>query len=731
MKQIISIGLGPSKNNYEFKTEFLGQEFKITRIGVDGKIEKAAQLLLKWDKKAVAIGIGDIKFPYLIGSVSLSNTHSIKIDKLARRVKTPVTTGASLRNVSAEWALRFIDHKYNDYFKNTTALFVSGMTNYKIAKVISEYTSNLTFADLILNNGIPKFIQSIEDLESYAGGVHEFLNWIPSRKILSSAIPVRAWNNHIVHKAMQKVNTIVVPSNGFYKYFENTTIEELGGKTVITETAYDDRIEFLKERGVNVVIDVTPKILDKVVAPDVLEAIMIASLGVKKNSLSSDDLLEIISSQEMEPRVVYPLGQEKRINRFSFIMHPLSQEFSKKDKTIDFLPNITPPSFFDVIERVIAYAPPMVYSKVTGIKSAIGAEAEGWLITIGGTPKQMLSNSSEFTYTRLLQAARMSKRLGAQIMGLGTFTKVIGDVGVTVAKKAELPVTTGNSYNVSTILWAATDAVRRMNLLDVNVKKGEKIQGKTMVLGATDAIGSVCCRLLAKTFSEIYMAGRNTAKLLALQQSILEETPSVKVNITTNPDKFLGQMDVIVTTTATVGRKVLDIMKVKPGCVITDVARPLDLSREEIKKRPDVLVIESGEIKLPGNIEMKSIGLPHKMVYASMAETVILALEGRYEVFTIGRDVEWQKTRDIYKMGLKHGMKLAAFSGTDGIVSDEDISKIRTLAIDARQNKNIVKSQKKDNLNRKSKSLNSEAAEAARRIIQLLTVGKKNNLKKI
>jgi len=38
----------------------------------------------------------------------------------------------------------------------------------------------------------------------------------------------------------------------------------------------------------------------------------------------------------------------------------------------------------------------------------------------------------------------------------------------------------------------------------------------------------------------------------------------------------------------------LDIMKVKPGCVITDVARPLDLPPEEVAKRPDVLVIESG-----------------------------------------------------------------------------------------------------------------------------------------
>jgi predicted amino acid dehydrogenase len=50
-------------------------------------------------------------------------------------------------------------------------------------------------------------------------------------------------------------------------------------------------------------------------------------------------------------------------------------------------------------------------------------------------------------------------------------------------------------------------------------------------------------------------------------------------------------------------------MKVKPGCVITDVARPLDLPPSEVAKRPDVMVIESGEIQLPGDVQMKNIGL--------------------------------------------------------------------------------------------------------------------------
>ena len=68
----------------------------------------------------------------------------------------------------------------------------------------------------------------------------------------------------------------------------------------------------------------------------------------------------------------------------------------------------------------------------------------------------------------------------------------------------------------------------------------------------------------------------------------------------------------------------------------------------------------------------------------ALAETIVLALEGRFENFTVGRAIEWEKVREIYKLGLKHGMKLAAISGVNGPFSDEDIARVRELALAAR-----------------------------------------------
>jgi predicted amino acid dehydrogenase len=457
-------------------------------------------------------------------------------------------------------------------------------------------------------------------------------------------------------------------------------LEDLAGKTIITSAISDERLAELGRRGVDMVLDATPQPFRVTVNAAVLEAMMMATVH-GSGTLTNDDLLDMIVDAGLEPRILHPNGP-KRKSRFAFVIHPLSTKFFQNVEPLRTITRVTPSPMMDVVEKAVAYAPPFVYSHVTGIKSPTGAEAEGWLITVGGTPKELMAHSPEFTYARLLMAANTARKLGAQVMGLGAFTKVVGDAGVTVAKQASLPITTGNSYSASGALWAAHEAVLRLGLAETDGE--DRIKGKVMVVGATGAIGSVCARLLALASDELWLVSPESAKLLALKHEIERENPRAEVHAAATPGEHLKDMDLIVTATSGAGKRVLDIMEVKPGCVITDVARPLDLSPEDVAKRPDVLVIESGEIELPGEVRMKNIGLPPGVVYACMAETVVLALEGRYETFTVGRNIEWEKVKEIYQLGLKHGMKLAAISGVNGVFTDEDLARIRQLALEHR-----------------------------------------------
>jgi predicted amino acid dehydrogenase len=674
MKNVVSISLGASSQDFEFTTRFLGQRLHVRRLGTDGSTAKAQRLLKHWGKSADAIGIGLARDRYSVGGRRFVDKDAAQMKRLVGRV--PVTTGGRLGEIFLEWAVRHTQIKLGNYFNNALVLFFSGLTNYKLATTMAEYTDNLQFADPLLQLGVPKLLTSLDQLSLYASGAHYVADWEAPRLLPEELM--RQWTRFVLRRAMRAATVIVAPVHEL----DDFGAEELANKTIITAAVNGERAAQYAAKGVMMVVDGAPSMFGHVLGPNLLDAMIVAATGKNPDDILEDDYLDIITELQMEPRIIYPNG-ERRINRFAFVIHPLSQEYFKKVKPIDMLSRVSPPVFMDAVERVMAYAPPFVYSKVTGIKSPTGVEAEGWLISVGGTPKEIMSRSPEFTYKRLLDAADMARGLGAQIMGLGAFTKVVGDAGVTVAKRARIPITTGNSYSASGALWAAHDAMLKLGLVEKPAGK-ERAKFKAMVVGATGAIGSVCARLLVKAAEEVYMVSPETAKLLALKESILQETPDAKVFLSARADKGVADMDMIVTATSGAGKKVLDIMKVKPGCVITDVARPLDLPPEEVAKRPDVLVIESGEIELPGDVRMKNIGLPKNVAYACLAETIVLALEGRFENFTVGRAIEWEKVREIYRMGLKHGMKLAAISGVNGPFSDEDIARVRELALAAR-----------------------------------------------
>ncbi len=669
---VVNITLQGNDWDYDEKVSFAGHDFRLVRRGTGGDLAAAEDLVWKWSLKADAIAVTGIREAYAAG-VFDGDVHDItKVLRTTRRV--PVQDGAMLADVLQEWAIRKVQAQMPGYFANARTVILGGSNHDRTTKVLREYTENLEFLDAMRRTEVPLAFATNRVL---AGAAKlGMLSWRLTPDIVKdrAEAPAQWVSEQLAQRAARDADVIV----GTYSELMSFGLEELAGKTVITNAISDGRLAELGSRGVDLVLDATPRPFPFMVVTAMLEA-MAAAMKGRGAALVTDDLVELIESTGLEPRLLRPNG-DKRKSRFAFVIHPLSQQYFKNVEALGTLTSL--PGMGRAMEKAIAYMPPFIYSHVTGIESPTGATAEGWLISVGGTPREMLAHSPEFTYSRLLDAAELGRKLGAQIMGLGAFTKVVGDAGITVAKQAKLPVTTGNSYSASGALWAAHAALKKLGIADVD--DDGVIHGKAMVVGASGAIGSVCARLLAQVTDELWLVSPETAKLLAIKKEIEAENARATLHVATNPTNALPEMDLIVTATSAAGNKVLDIMKVKPGCVITDVARPLDMSAEDVAKRPDVLVIESGEIELPGDVHMRDIGLPKGVAYACLAETVVLALEGRYETFTVGRNIEWPKVKEIYRLGLKHGMKLATISGVRGVYTDEDFARVRDAAVAAR-----------------------------------------------
>ena len=668
---VVNVTFQGAEWDYDEVVDLAGRRFRLIRVGTGGDAQTAETAVHRWAEDADAIAISGVREARAAGHGAAQPDD---LDRLkAATTSVPVRDDALLADIFQELAIRRVESEMPGYFVNARVVVVGGTTRERTVAVLREFTDNIVFDEAGHDFVLPGQAKA-NPVTAAAAGIGEFA-WrqVPGFVKDQVAGPVGWVSGKVAHVAAEDADVII----GSYSELMRFGLPNLAGKAVITSAVSDDRLAALAELGVDLVVDVTPQPFEFMVVPAMYEAMVAATLPAG-TTLTTDSLAQFLQDADLEPRLLWPHGRRRK-SRFAFVIHPLSTEYFKNVEPLGLATSI--PGMTGVVEKSMAYIPPFVYSHVTGIVSETGDEAEGWLITVGGTPKEMLAHAPEFTYSRLLAAGDLAKRLGAQIMGLGAFTKVVGDAGVTVAKQASLPVTTGNSYSASGALWAASEAVRRLGIAEVD--DDGTIHGKAMVVGASGAIGSACARLLALASDELWLVSPETAKLLQLKQDIERDNPRAEVHVATDPSAAIDDMDVIVTATSAAGHKVLDIMRVKPGCVITDVARPLDMSAEDVAKRPDVLVIESGEVELPGEVRMKSIGLPDNTVYACLAETIVLALEGRYENFTVGRSISWPKVKEIYRLGLRHGMQLATISGINGPYTEEDFDRVRQAALAA------------------------------------------------
>ncbi len=356
------------------------------------------------------------------------------------------------------------------------------------------------------------------------------------------------------------------------------------------------------------------------------------------------------------------------MQNFAFMIHPTNAgDVARKFKFARFVPD-------QAIERAFALLPSMKVAHITGIRSS-HEETEGWFIACPLTTRLIMSLPQEYVIKKIIQGGRVAEKLGAKIFGLGAFTKVVGDAGITVAANLNLPVSTGNSSAVAPAVEATQAAAVMMGH---DLKKASVV-----ILGASGSIGRVCAMMLARDVRNMTLVARNERKLEDLAAKILYDT-GLAVKVTSDTKKALGSGDIIITVTSAVDT-VIEPEDLKAGAVVCDVARPRDVSKRVAEVRHDVLVIEGGVVEVPGDVNFNlNFGFPPGTAYACMAETMILSLEKRYESYTLGRELTIKQVEEIAVLAKKHGFKIGGFRSFGKAVTNEEIKEIKLRAAGGR-----------------------------------------------
>ncbi len=327
------------------------------------------------------------------------------------------------------------------------------------------------------------------------------------------------------------------------------------------------------------------------------------------------------------------------------------------------------------LKELLRLVPPFRLSTEKNMRSLKDALIDCHTIICPLLPEDFVSFDENFVLKRIEQSIRKAQKLGAKIVSLAGFTSVIGNEGEIISKRVDIAVTNGNTYTAS---LAIDGVIKAAHCMDLN------LSGATLaVIGATGDIGSICTKVLSKKVNRVNIVARNEARLLEFAD-LLKRTCSAEIKVFKSTKDATREADIILTVTSAISA-IIKPQDIKPGAIVCDVAIPANVAKEIVNVRNDVFVFEGGLAKLPysGGAKDRILAklMPPNSIYGCFAEGVVLAFEGKFENYSIGRgNIKEEKINEISAIAKKHGVELADFFCGYRLYSEEDIETIKRNA---------------------------------------------------
>jgi len=358
------------------------------------------------------------------------------------------------------------------------------------------------------------------------------------------------------------------------------------------------------------------------------------------------------------------------MKRFAFIAHPVKREdilnFYPFLKLMPFM--LKRYSFKDIARRL----PIKKFIAVQEEFSLAGKVASGMGIICPIFPEDFVRLQERIVLDKIKKACLLAQRNGAGIIGLGGFTSIVGNEGEILAKEVEAGITSGNTYTAYLALEGIFKAARLMEI--------DLASATVAIIGATGDIGSICTKVLAKEAKRINLAARNESRLEDFAKEI-RNLHRAAVYTTKYIPEAISDADIVLTVTSSI-TTLIDPLQLKSGSIVCDVAIPPNIAREVYDIRQDVLVFEGAKAKIPHAERIKNklwqAYFPDGIIFACLAETILLALEGIFEDFSVGRgNITEEKLNFIGSIAQKHGFSLAPFKCGDKILDELQIKTIK------------------------------------------------------
>jgi len=330
------------------------------------------------------------------------------------------------------------------------------------------------------------------------------------------------------------------------------------------------------------------------------------------------------------------------VDSFAFIVHPITiQQIKKIWPAIRVFPDF-------IVKPNLKNIPAFKVSHIKEVRSIQRKTIEGFFVACPLTPRYLLEPNQEFVLNKIIATAHFAEKLGAKILGLSRYAAIVTDNGAKLSGNVGIPVTTGSTFTA----WSVFEAIYRT----VKSRHIDLAQATLAVIDVDGPIGQLCLNKLAEYVPEIIITGKNKARLEKIRESA-QELYHTNVSIYEDARQAAKSATILINASSAFVAN-FDIQDLRRGALACDVSLLKNIASNAASRR-DITVIDGDVIKSKYPIELGvDTGLPKDMIYAAMAETMLLTFEEKFVDYSLGSQINPDKLEEMANFAVQHGFEV-------------------------------------------------------------------------
>ena len=278
---------------------------EVSRQGTDGDLKKLEELLasLDADDDVAAIGLGGTDLFLNAAGKSYWLREMRPLAKLVTH--KALVDGTGLKGAVEGATVDFMQRELGMDLSTKKVLVTSAVDRWGIAMAFADAGAQVSYGDLLYVLGLPALIHSRRLLKRAIRIFAPFIVQLPFAWLYPAETDETTSSKRSPRTDRFYYDADIIV--GDFKYVVKYMPDDLQGTTVVTNTTTAADLDHLRACGVNLLVTTTPRLDGRSFGTNVMEALLIASVGATER-LTPERYLELLNSLNFNPDVTWLQG---------------------------------------------------------------------------------------------------------------------------------------------------------------------------------------------------------------------------------------------------------------------------------------------------------------------------------------------------------------------------------------------------------------------------------------